>query len=457
MNRWGWYVVGGLALLVGHWVSADERDDPRLSGGKTTVFVTNKHAFGKSAANLPVEDLRKFAFGNRIFNTNWVKAPASVESFDGLGPVFNRVSCSGCHVRDGRGRPPESPEGAWDSMLIRLSVRAKEGEEPKPHPVYGGQLQNRAVQGFEPEGRPVVRFSPLTRKLPDGTEVELQKPSYEITDLRDGPLGEGLLISPRVAPAVHGLGLLEAVAVKDILSREDPEDRDQDGVSGRANWIVGGETRRLGRFGWKANQPSLLEQAAGAANGDLGLTTTLFPKDHLTPTQLERIKTPSGGSPELSDDHLAKLVFYLQALGVPARRDVQDAEVRRGEALFTKVGCASCHTPTMRTLPDAESKHLANQVIHPYTDLLLHDMGEELADGRPDHLATGREWRTPPLWGLGLQKVVNGHTRLLHDGRARNALEAVLWHGGEAVGSRVAFEALSAKDRAALIRFLDSL
>lgn len=459
MRRAAWILLGGALLSVGHWASAGEEDDARLSGGATTVFVTNKHSFGKSAANLPVEDLRKFAFGNRIFNTNWVKAPASVTSFDGLGPIFNRVSCSGCHVRDGRGRPPKSAGGPWNSMLIRLSVRGAPGEAPGPHPIYGGQLQNRAVQGVAPEGRPVVSYAPFTRELPDGTRVELLKPTYEIKDLRDGPLGAGLLMSPRVAPAVHGLGLLEAVAAKDILRLADPEDKNKDGVSGRPNWLPGKASgaKVLGRLGWKANQPSLRQQAAGAANGDLGLTTSLFPTDHRTPAQRKRIETPNGGVPELSDEHLDKLVFYLQALGVPARRNVAAPGVLRGEALFTKVGCASCHTPTLHTLPDAKPPHLAGQTIHPYTDLLLHDMGDELADGRPDHQATGNEWRTPPLWGLGLQKVVSGHTRLLHDGRARNTLEAILWHAGEAKQVTRRFEALPAKDRAALLAFLASL
>jgi len=449
--------AGGRAAADDSETSTDER---ARSGGATTVFVTNQHAFGKSAANLPIEDLRDFAFGNRLFNTNWVTAPASVESFDGLGPLFNRVSCSGCHVRDGRGRPPDSPDAPWTSMLVRLSVpgEAPDGG-PRPHPVYGGQLQDRAIRGIDPEGRPSVSYETFVRELPDGTRVELRRPVYAFADLRDGPLGDDVLFSPRVAPAIHGLGLLEAVAAADLLARADPEDADGDGISGRPNRVIdvaAGE-RVLGRFGWKANQPSLRQQAAGAFNGDVGITTTLFAADHVTEAQRERVNAPSGGDPELPDADLDRLVFYLQALAVPARRGVDDPAVRRGERLFAEVGCASCHTPTLETRADASPPHLAGQTIHPYTDLLLHDMGEGLADGRPDFEATGREWRTPPLWGLGLQEVVNGHTMLLHDGRARSALEAILWHDGEAAGSRERFEVLSAEERAALLAFLDSL
>lgn len=420
-------------------------DDPRLSGGQTTIFVTNRHAYAKSAANLPVEMLRDFEFGNRLFNTNWVIAPASVDKFDGLGPLYNRVSCSACHVRDGRGRPPDSPDAPMMSMLVRLSVPGKAADGgPRPHPIYGGQLQDRAIPGVDCEGAYRVSYEEIGGAFPDGEWYSLRVPKYEISNLRYGDAGSDILYSPRVAPAVFGLGLLEAVPDETLLALADQEDTNGDGISGRVNrvWDVAQRRAVIGRFGWKANQPSLRQQAAGAFHGDIGITTSLFPGD---------------GAPELGDADLDKLEFYLRTLAVPARRDVDEPPVKRGERLFSQVGCAKCHVPKLTTRPDAALPQLSSQSIQPFTDLLLHDMGEGLADGRPDYEAGGREWRTPPLWGLGLLETVNGHTHLLHDGRARNVQEAILWHGGEAQRSRDGFTHLSKDDREALLAFLRSL
>ncbi len=455
----------GLVLLGALFVTAVGFDadrlapgDPVLSGGDTTVFVTNKHAFGKSAANLPIEKLRDFAFGNSLFNTRWVIAPASVGSLDGLGPLFNRPSCSGCHVRDGRGRPPASPDEPMMSMLVQLSVPAAAGERPKPHPVYGKQLQDRAIPNIDPEGRVAVNYTEEIGEFGDGVTYALRRPRYEFRELAYGPLGEGTMYSVRVAPAVHGLGLLEAVDEQTILAAADPDDEDGDGISGRPNHVSDAVVNRrvLGRFGWKANIPTLREQVAAAASGDIGLTSSIFTEDHVTPAQALRIAAVNGGTPELSEKQLNKLEFYLRTLAVPARRNIDNPVARRGERLFSDIGCAKCHTPTMKT-GDHPLPQLASQIIHPYTDLLLHDMGDELADGRPDHEATGNEWRTPPLWGIGLQKAVNGHTFLLHDGRARNVMEAILWHGGEGAESKRRVLQMSAGDRNALLAFIQSL
>ena len=404
--------------------------------------------------------LPDFSFGNRLFNTNWVKAPASVKSLDGLGPLFNRVSCSGCHTRDGRGRPPEpGEEGPMISMLMRLSVKGEAPRGgPKPHPVYGLQLQSRAVQGVKPEGRVRVRYEKITRTFPGGGEYVLLEPHYEFTGLNYGPLGEDVLFSPRVAPPVFGLGLLEAVSEETIRSRADPDDADGDGISGRPNRVYDAASGEIviGRFGWKANEPNLRQQTAGAASGDMGLTNSMFSEGSPSAEQLKSIHEPIRDGADLSEQQLDRLVFYLRTLAVPARRDTDDPAVRRGERLFARIGCATCHTPTMTT-GEHELDMLAGQTIHPYTDLLLHDMGPALADGRPDFEATGREWRTPPLWGIGLTETVNGHTRFLHDGRARNLQEAILWHGGEAERSREAYERLSKEEREAVLAFLRSL
>jgi CxxC motif-containing protein (DUF1111 family) len=214
---------------------------------------------------------------------------------------------------------------------------------------------------------------------------------------------------------------------------------------------------RVGRFGWKANQPTIEQQVAGAFLGDMGLTTPLFGVQQCSPAQEACIAAPDGGAPEVDESKVARITFYLHTLAVPARRDVDDPTVLRGRALFESTGCASCHTARHRTGELEGYPWLSDQEIWPYTDLLLHDMGDGLADGRPDYAADGREWRTPPLWGIGLVETVSGHELLLHDGRARGLAEAILWHGGEAEASREAFRAMELADREALLAFLRSL
>ena len=431
-----------------------------LSGGATTVFNRARGAFSQPAANLPIKKLRDFTFGNRLFNTKWATAPASVQSFDGLGPLFNRNSCSGCHHKDGRGRPPLKSGAMMKSMLVRLSIPGSDADStPKPHPTYGEQLNNQSILGVPAEGRTEVTYEAIEGQFADGEAYQLIAPTYRFTDLNYGTLGEEILFSPRVAPAVYGLGLLEAIPEETLLSLADPDDSDGDGISGRPNRVTDHVHNRIavGRFGWKANQPRLKQQNAGAMLGDIGITTSVFPNENCTPSQASCKNRPHGGQPELSDTFLNKLTFYTQTLAVPARRRVDAPIVQHGERLFEQAGCVACHTPTLKTGEHPDVPELSNQVIHPYTDLLLHDMGPGLADNRPDFLANGSEWRTPPLWGIGLVKVVNGHTRFLHDGRARGVMEAILWHGGEADTSRKAVQQMSASDRDALIAFLESL
>jgi len=273
-----------------------------------------------------------------------------------------------------------------------------------------------------------------------------------------GALPVGLLLSPRVAPAMIGLGLLEAVPERNIREREDPDDANHDGVSGRANvvWDVRRATNALGRFGWKAEQPTVEQQSASAFSADLGVTSSLFPEQSCTLAQHQCSEQPNGGSPEVSDELLRQVVLYARMLGVPARRHSAALE-RDGERLFARARCDACHVSTLETAEFAPVLELSKQEIHPYTDLLLHDLGEGLADNRPTFAADGREWRTAPLWGIGLVRTVNEHTRFLHDGRARDLSEAILWHGGEAQNARAAFVAMSAGERRALLAFLDSL
>jgi CxxC motif-containing protein (DUF1111 family) len=438
------------------WLSAS-------SGGEATLAIANENAYARAIATMPPEDLRRFTFGNRVFNTHWVAAPASVDVFDGLGPVFNRVSCSACHTRDGRGRPPETDGAPLESMLIRLSLPGSgEHGAPRPVPHYGDQLNEKALPGVPAEGRTVVHFSERPGKYPDGTRYSLLVPHYEFADMAFGPLPRETRISPRVAPPVFGLGLLEAVPEAQIRSHEDPQDANHDGISGRSNevWNAIDGRMALGRFGWKANQPSLRQQNAAAANGDIGITTHFFPHENVADGQVAAAGAPSGGKdgePEMKDEFFARLTFYVQTLAVPAARNLDDPTVRDGAGLFAQVGCTACHTPTMTTGDYPDVPELAHQTIHPYSDLLLHDMGKALADGREDFGATADEWRTPPLWGIGLTQIVNRHTRFLHDGRARSLEEAILWHDGEAHATRERFMQLSREQRTALLSFLEDL
>jgi len=429
-------------------------------GGETTQHTRGENSFSLPAANISRDQLRIFFFGNKLFNTNWVIAPASVKTLDGLGPTFNRVSCSGCHLRDGRGQPPANKGDAFLSMLVRLSIPGQnEHGGPNPHPAYGDQLNDRAIPSVPAEGRVTIETEKVSGQFADGTSYSLARPSYHFTDLAFGPLDDNIMSSPRVAPAVYGLGLLEAISEADLVALADPEDAAGNGISGRLNhvWDQNAEATRIGRFGWKSNTASLRHQNAGAAAGDMGITSNLFPGQNCPPAQTECLNAPVGEGPDLNDEFLDKLTLYTQTLAVPARRHVMDPDVLAGEELFHEAGCTSCHTPTFVTGVHPTVSLLSNQTIHPFTDLLLHDMGEDLADGRTDYEATGQEWRTAPLWGIGLVEAVNKHTRFLHDGRARSIEEAILWHGGEAEGSQAAYLNMEAPQRKQLLAFLNSL
>ncbi|MEZ4384980.1 MAG: di-heme oxidoredictase family protein [Nannocystaceae bacterium] len=451
--------AGALALAGCGEPELEPLPGEELAGGDTTIFDVTEDAYSFAARNMSFERRQRFVVGNSFFNKNWVAAPASTDGRDGLGPTFNARSCSTCHLRDGRGRPPAEGE-AFVGLLLRLSVPGVGPHgEPLPVPGYGDQLQPYALDGVPEEAAPHLEYVEESGTYADGAAYSLRRPIYTITAPAFGPLAEDLQVSPRVAPAMIGLGLLEAIPAASLVAAEDPEDADGDGISGRVNWVwdVDAAAPAIGRFGWKANQPSVRQQTAGAFLGDLGVTSSLFPQENCPEGQVECAASPSGGAPELSDDLLDDIAFYSETLAVPARRDVDAPEVLAGRELFRVLACDACHTPAQRTAADAALEEARDQQIWPYTDLLLHDMGEGLADGRPDFLADGDEWRTPPLWGLGLLEAVNGHTELLHDGRARSIEEAILWHGGEAAPAKAAFADLDADDRAALLRFLESL
>ncbi|ESR00841.1 di-heme oxidoredictase family protein [Stutzerimonas chloritidismutans] len=437
-----------------------------LSGGSTTVMKFDQNAYSMPSANLAPMRRLDFSVGNSFFRNPWVIAPASTTARDGLGPLLNTNACQNCHIKDGRGHPPAPDATSAVSMLVRLSIPAgpEHAEVVRergiaPEPSYGGQLQDMAIPGVAPEGKVRLRYSTEQVRFADGTEVELRRPEIELNDLAYGDMHPETRMSLRIAPPMIGLGLLEAIPEEALLANADPDDRNGDGISGRPNRVFDQTSRQtvIGRFGWKAGQPSLNQQNADAFFNDMGLSTSLLSGSSCTDRQTECRAMPDGGEPEVSDDILAQVLFYTRNLGVPARRNVDDPQVLAGKTLFHRAGCQSCHVPQFTTAADAAEPELANQLIRPYTDLLLHDMGEGLADDRAEFEANGREWRTPPLWGIGLTQAVSGHTQFLHDGRARNLLEAILWHGGEAEKARQIVLGYDQNERTALLSFLESL
>jgi CxxC motif-containing protein (DUF1111 family) len=430
------------------------------SAGSMTSFNTTRKAYAQPAPNLDVQRRGEFSVGNSFFNSPWVTAPATARARDGLGPLFNARSCDACHNNDGRGLPPTAPDERPVSLVIQFATPTPgDNDEPQADPRYGVNLNPFAIAGVAAEGTVRIVYRPLAGKYGDGTAFTLFEPQYSFSELAYGELAVDTRFSPRVAPAVFGVGLLEAIPENQILERSDPEDADGDGISGRANRVwnhLTGQTV-LGRLGWKLNQPDIAHQTAGAFSAEIGMSSSLRPGQSCAAAQLACSTAPDGGTPEVSDEIFTHIVNYQRMLAVPARRDLEFPETRRGAHLFAQIGCATCHRATYTTGNVPDAPWLSNQTLHPFTDLLLHDMGPGLADERPDFAASGSEWRTAPLWGLGLLRTVNGHSRLLHDGRARDASEAILWHGGEAERAKEAFRQLPAADRLALLKFLDSL
>ena len=447
-----------------------------MSGGATTS--TNKAdsgAFSHPSATMPFERKQDFKLGNALFQKLWVSSPSSTQASDGLGPLYNARSCQTCHVKDGRGRPPLAGEDAV-SLFLRLARPARNEAERAaiaqhevlnfPDETYGRQLQTLAIPGLAAEGKPVITYAEKPVRLADGEVVMLRKPDYAVSGLHYGPLGVDTTLSARIAMPTLGLGLIEAIAETDILAGADPDDKNADGISGRPSFVRDHRTGevKLGRFGWKAQNASVRDQSASAFSHDIGISTPDAQNAYgdCTDPQKDCLAKPTGVQPRLGpveapDPILDLVTFYTENLAVPQRRNVGDAAVLQGKQLFYASGCASCHRPKFVTRRDAADPMQSFQLIWPYSDFLLHDMGEELADGQQVGEASGQEWRTQPLWGIGLTQSVNGNGFYLHDGRARSLTEAILWHGGEAQQARDAFAALQKSDRQALLAFLESL
>lgn len=443
------------ALLLATTACADGATDLLApnSGGEATVNVSNRNAFALPLPALSEEERAKFTVGDSFFTEPWEPAIGTDQARDGLGPLYDAISCEGCHVRDGRGAPPNDA-GIPPGVIYRIGIRNDFVADPVPG--LGTQLQQLAIDGVEPKGSVTVSFEETAGEFADGTGYILRSPTYTIEGPEAGRLGD-VVVSLRVAPVIAGAGLLEAVPRDTIEALADPLDSNDDGISGQMNAAPStsdGDVD-IGRFGWKAATALLRDQAAIALHRDLGITSPLFVSEDCSGRE-DCLRSLNGGTPEIDDTRLDLIVFYAATLAVPARRGLEAEEVRQGAVLFDNLGCSACHTPTLETGPHRVPA-LSHQTIHPYTDLLLHDMGPGLADNFPEGIANGSEWRTPPLWGIGLVERVNGHTYFLHDGRARSLEEAILWHGGEGHATREAYKALDARDRTRLIAFLRSL
>jgi CxxC motif-containing protein (DUF1111 family) len=431
-----------------------------LSAGAATLQAApSRDSFSAPSANMDGARGLEFQLGKALFDKLWVAAPASTRASDGLGPLYNARACQDCHFRDGRGRLPATPDARTPGLVLRFSL---------PDLVYGVQLQDQAAPGQKAEGKVVIAYQERSATVADGTVVPLRRPVYLIGDpAYDGsqPHSEGWpRLSPRLAPPMIGLGLLEAIPSANILARADADDRDGDGISGRATVVMSAEygVPMLGRFGWKAAVATVREQVATALSIDMGLSSPLFPDPwgDCTAAQAVCRDAPDGQEPgirdgrELDGASLDLITLYAGNLAVPARRGADDPTVLRGKALFYQADCTACHVPKYVTARLADRPEQSFQLIWPYTDLLLHDMGVGLADAGQ---GTAHEWRTPPLWGIGLTEQVGGQAAYLHDGRARSLLEAILWHDGEGAASRDRVKALPKDDRDALIAFLESL
>ncbi len=458
-------------------------------GGDTGVSITSAESYSKPSSNLTALRKGDFFVGNAFFKQPWVIAPASTDSRDGLGALFNVAACQSCHIKDGRGHAPMTSSDDADSLLIRLAMPASNDEqrqqlqssmiEKVAHPMYGGQLQDRGIQSVPAEARIEVQWTDKPVTFADGHIETLRAPTFTLTNPGYGAFDDELMVSPRIALPMIGLGLLDQIPDTDIKKQAVSASKDTTAISGKFNWVMDPQTGQtaLGRFGWKAGQTKLVTQNQSAFNEDMGLTSNIRPIESCTPLQTACLKATTGSDAqgdnkpavEVSDEVVKFVEFYTRNLAVPNRRDADNEQVLAGKKHFYNLGCQSCHTPRYQ-LPKTNDDHLEQhgQVIYPYTDLLLHDMGDDLADrtiagklpskdAQVEFLANSYEWRTPALWGIGLAQTVDPQATFLHDGRARTLLEAVLWHGGEAKAQQQKVLQLDKQGRAELNAFLQSL
>lgn len=426
--------------------------------GHLGMDAKRSNTFGLAVPGMSFKQRAKFAVGNSLFKQAWVSSPASTTARDGLGPTFNARACASCHTNDGRGKPLLQTENT-SGFLMRISQSGKnENGGPLGLPNYGSQIHDRSNRGIPIEARVVVTYDTINGQYSDGKPYSLLQPIYNFEEENFGEI-ENVMTSPRIAPQTIGMGFINTLPDSEILKFTDEFDKDEDGISGRPNLVWNYETNQedLGRFGWKANEPTLKTQIASAFQGDMGLTNPIFTEQNCPDIQEDCNQAPNGGDPEVTEKQLERVLFYQASISVPNRRNTKDKEVLEGKVLFERLNCIGCHAINQVTKASAINPMLENVKIKPYSDFLLHDMGEALADNRPDYRATGREWRTQPLWGIGLISTVNKHTYFLHDGRARSIEEAILWHGGEAQKSKEVFRNLPENQRKQLLAFINSL
>ncbi|MFO1318403.1 MAG: di-heme oxidoredictase family protein [Burkholderiales bacterium] len=389
--------------------------------------------------------------GADVFAQRWVVAPSAFGMW-GRGPTSNAEACTDCHAGQGRGTIPPDDRESLRSTIVRLSVRAPDGT-PAPHPAYGSQLQTQGVLGKVPaEGQAQVRWRHTHFRFPDGHTVRLRAPELAFSELAFGQIDTDVMTSLRVAPAVAGAAWLEAIPTAALIDHE--RAARLRGGQGRLHRVVDPTTGRStpGRFGWKAGQVTLIDQVATAFLEDLGVTSPRHPRDNCPTPQSACLDHAAAPAPEIDAQRLDALVRQLRS-AAPPRPSTR--KYRTGAKRFDETGCGVCHVASwpIAGLPDAP----AIARIEPYTDLMLHDLGAALADGRPDGNAGPSEWRTAPLWGMRRSLAADGRTVFLHDGRARSVEEAILWHGGEAAPARERFVRLRRADRLALLRFVEGL
>jgi CxxC motif-containing protein (DUF1111 family) len=466
LDRYGGFlvVICTVVLLTSvRNVLSETESDGCFWNTLTKQCTPDDQIFAEPVAGIDEAGLIRFEEGRRQFKANWSIPPLSDGEW-GLGPTFHARSCAGCHVNFGRGKTIDDAGKPSFQQLLRLSMPgADKYGDPLPHPAYGSQLQVFSVFGdslVNPvvgEAELRIDWETLRTTLADGTEVELRRPQHRITKLAFGPLGDKTLTSLRNTPVVYGMGYLDAVPEADILAIAARQK--SLGLNGRPNYVKDDATGKimLGRFGWKANQPTLRQQVAAAHIGDMGITSTLYQEQNCPKVQVQCQQAHQTGKHELSDQAWEAVTFFLAGVDNPKRPRPDDNKTIQGEKLFNTSGCNGCHLSEMKTGRFPLLTALEHKTFKPYTDLLLHDMGEDLADNRPDFKASGRDWRTAPLWGLSLSRRVNGSMDLLHDGRARSVLEAILWHGGEAKKARDKFAGMNKEEREAVIAFVNSI
>ena len=437
--------------------------------GAATVARLHTRSYIYPVANMDRFKQLGFWSGLSFFRDPWITSPSSTTDRDGLGPLFITRSCITCHHAGGRGPMSKAGVHVPASLLLRLGSTLKGINKVDPN--YGGQIQPRAISLLhasitrQPQGEAMLdlAYSPVNGQFADGETYQLRMPSYQLVKLSHGPLASDIGISPRYAPNIYGMGLLDAISESDLLAQEDINDANKDGISARYNRVtnvVTGNKKAIGRFGFKAKHPTLEQQVAAAFVGDIGITNAMFPDENCSKIQLGCQQVSAlgyQGEVEIRQKLLNFVNDFSKFISVPPARKLDAQITQRGRAIFYQTGCANCHTPRYVTNGEYDAPELANLTIWPYTDLALHDMGLGLSDGVTEFDANGNEWRTPPLWGIGLQKKISGSNNFLHDGRARSINEAILWHGGEAKSAQLGYLQLTKIERKALLRFIKSI